>query len=37
MLNLKYNALFEASDDIDNEFMQSDFTTVNAPAIAYPF
>lgn len=37
VFDIKYNALFETSEDIDEEFKQSDFTKVNAPAIAYPF
>ncbi len=34
---VKYNALFQTNEDITEEFMKSDFTSINAPAIAYPF
>ncbi len=36
-LDIEYVALFEASDEIDEEFKESAFPRVNAPAIAYPF
>lgn len=36
-IELEFNALFATSDDVDEEFMDSHFVTVNAPAIAYPF
>lgn len=32
-----YCALFAANEDITDEFKQSNFVKVNAPAIAYPF
>ncbi|ENM3932477.1 protein-export chaperone SecB [Vibrio cholerae] len=36
-LDIKYVALFEGDDEFDEEFQQSAFPRVNAPAIAYPF
>ena len=30
-------ALFEANNDIDNDFKNSNFVKLNAPAIAFPF
>ena len=29
--------LFELDEDIDEKFKQSDFLTINAPAIAFPY
>lgn len=36
-LDIEYVALFKASEEIDEDFKQSPFPQVNAPAIAYPF
>ena len=36
-LSIEYAAKFLADDDIDEEFKESHFVKVNAPAIAYPF
>lgn len=36
-LVLDYLAVFETSDDITEEFRQSHFPRVNAPAVAYPY
>lgn len=36
-LSVEYGAKFLADDDIDEEFKESHFVKVNAPAIAYPF
>ncbi len=36
-LSLKYMALFETTDDINEEFRESHFPRVNAPAVAYPY
>lgn len=37
LLVLKFVANFSCETDINNEFKQSDFVSVNAPAIAYPY
>lgn len=37
LLAVKFVANFSCNADIDNEFKQSDFVSVNAPAIAYPY
>jgi len=36
-LSIEYATKFLADDDIDEEFKESHFVKVNAPAIAYPF
>ncbi|PMG18173.1 hypothetical protein BCU96_12990 [Vibrio lentus] len=36
-LDVEYVALFQANEEIDDEFKVSPFPQVNAPAIAYPF
>lgn len=36
-LQLEFWAFFEADQDIDDEFRNSHFPKVNAPAIAYPY
>lgn len=36
-LYVEYIAFFEADEDITEEFHSSNFVTINAPAIAYPF
>ncbi len=37
LINLEYAGFFEADQLITQEFMQSDFPIVNAPAITYPY
>lgn len=36
-LSLKAKAIFTTTDLIDNQFLESHFAKVNAPAIAFPF
>ncbi|MBF0648243.1 MAG: protein-export chaperone SecB [Prevotella sp.] len=36
-LNIEYIAEFMTSDNVDDEFINSDFANINSPAIAYPF
>lgn len=36
-LKLEYVAIFNASEEIDESFVCSDFARINAPAIAYPY
>ena len=36
-LLVKYVCVFKTSETIDSEFKESDFTVINAPAIAFPF
>lgn len=36
-LSAKYVSVFKTSEKIDDEFKNSEFTTINAPAIAFPF
>ena len=36
-LKTQYISMFNTSENIDEEFRNSDFTLVNAPAIAFPF
>jgi len=36
-LSACYIAYFETDDEIDEKFMKSNFPSINAPAIAYPF
>ncbi|PAA95495.1 protein-export chaperone SecB [Serratia fonticola] len=36
-LSLEHHFLFKASQVLSDEFLGSHFTTVNAPAIAYPY
>jgi preprotein translocase subunit SecB len=36
-LNTKYVSVFSTSENIDEEFKNSAFTKINAPAIAFPF
>jgi preprotein translocase subunit SecB len=36
-LSAKYVSVFKTSEKIDAEFKNSEFTTINAPAIAFPF
>lgn len=36
-LSAKYVSVFKTSEKIDDEFRNSEFTTINAPAIAFPF
>lgn len=36
-LDVEYIAVFETEDEINDEFRNSPFPKVNAPAIAYPF
>ncbi|MPM64490.1 Protein-export protein SecB [bioreactor metagenome] len=36
-LKTEYVALFNADSDIDEDFQNSDFIKINAPAIAYPY
>lgn len=36
-MNIEYSAIFITDADITEEFIQSKFATINAPAIAYPF
>ncbi|MEZ8657737.1 protein-export chaperone SecB [Vibrio cyclitrophicus] len=36
-LNVEYSAFFELDEDVNQEFMDSMFPKVNAPAIAYPY
>jgi preprotein translocase subunit SecB len=36
-LKTQYISMFNTSENIDEEFKKSDFTLVNAPAIAFPF
>lgn len=36
-LKLNYVSWFQTSEPIDREFKESDFPSVNAPAIAFPF
>lgn len=36
-LTAKYVSIFKTSDKIDDKFRASEFTTINAPAIAFPF
>jgi len=36
-LAIDFEALFQTSEDITEEFQESHFPRVNAPAIAYPF
>lgn len=36
-LNVEYSAIFELDEDVNQEFMDSMFPKVNAPAIAYPY
>ena len=37
IIETSYETLFETSEDITNDFLTSDFTKINAPAIAFPF
>lgn len=37
LISVQYSAVFETDDDIDDDFRNSHFPQVNAPAIAYPF
>lgn len=34
---LKHNFIFKCSEPVPEEFLNSHYTTVNAPAIAYPY
>lgn len=36
-LHLKYYSRFKTAESIDDNFKNSDFTSVNAPAIAFPY
>jgi preprotein translocase subunit SecB len=36
-LSAQYVSAFKTSEKIDDEFKNSEFTTINAPAIAFPF
>ena len=36
-ISLEMAFLFELNENIDEKFKQSDFLTVNAPAIAFPY
>ncbi|NOQ35243.1 MAG: preprotein translocase subunit SecB [Methylococcaceae bacterium] len=36
-LSIEYAARFSVDGEIDNEFKESHFVKINAPAIAYPF
>lgn len=36
-MKIEYSAFFKTSEDIDINFLKSDFARINAPAIAYPF
>ena len=36
-ISVKYSAWFLTSEDFNEEFLNSEFALVNAPAIAYPF
>lgn len=37
VFHAKYEAIFITNEPINEEFMKSPFTKINAPAIAYPF
>ena len=37
ILELEYTAWFATSEPIDADFKKSDWTAVNAPAIAFPY
>lgn len=37
LIQIQYAAKFQTSDDITEEFMNSKFVELNAPAIAYPY
>jgi preprotein translocase subunit SecB len=37
LINVKYEAIFETDDDIDEQFENSPFISVNSPAIGYPY
>lgn len=36
-LDVLFRALFESSVEVDDQFLKSNFVTLNAPAIAFPF
>lgn len=36
-IRVEYTAIFETSEDVSEEFLNSNFARINAPAIAYPF
>ncbi|HCT9047093.1 TPA: protein-export chaperone SecB [Morganella morganii] len=36
-LSVEYHAMFESSEDITEDFINSNFPAVNAPAIAFPY
>ncbi len=36
-LTVEYSSFFETDEDINESFKKSNFVTINAPAIAYPF
>ena len=36
-LTVGYSSFFETEEEIDESFKSSNFVTINAPAIAYPF
>jgi preprotein translocase subunit SecB len=37
LLSIEYIATFTTSENVDDEFRESHFPSVNAPAIAYPY
>ena len=36
-ISVIYDAVFKTNEDVDDEFKNSHFPNINAPAIAYPF